>query len=73
MTASDGKAVALYAVLARDWSDFLDMCKEADAPTLETLHLMLTTPNERHDRATVELNRLGADLVAPMIAARHSA
>jgi hypothetical protein len=53
------RAIGLYAVLARDASDFIDMLEESETTdlTLQWLHAMLTTPNPKSD---VELNKIGA-------------
>lgn len=56
---SDRDAIGIYAVMARDACDALDMINEcANVRTLETLHAMLTAPGtERTDK---ELNALMA-------------
>ena len=69
----DQHAVALYAILARDVCDFLDMLPEASDDTLETLHAMLTLPNDEHDTSTRRLNSDGAEFVASAIKKRNSA
>lgn len=59
----DSRAVGLYAVAARDVTDFFDMVREEESnEVLKLLYEMLTTPNDNpnHDQ---ELN----DLVAPFV------
>lgn len=63
MNEHDRNAIGLYAVLARDICDFLDMSKEAPPETLNILYLMLATPNPKHDEDTNTLNKLGAELI----------
>lgn len=67
---SSGHAVALYAMLARDVTDFIDELAVMPTSTLDTLHLMLTTPNDKHDHDTKELNAIGARLVERAIEKR---
>jgi hypothetical protein len=57
------EAIGLYAVLARDPMDFLEMANEISDAGLDDLYLMLTTPHPDHDKEIVELNTLGADLL----------
>lgn len=56
---ADRDAIGIYAVMARDASDALDMVLECDSVrTLETLHAMLVAPGtEKTDK---ELNALMA-------------
>lgn len=57
----DERAVSLYAILARDPCDFIDLLSESEPETIQTLYQMLTHkggPFTDH-----ELNELGADLV----------
>ncbi len=61
-TKDDNLAIALYAILARDACDFLDMAKEANNETLKTLYLMLATPQD-NPRVDQELNSIGANFV----------
>lgn len=57
-------AIWLYAVLARDFEDFFEFVNEAkDEEALKLLYLMLTVPNKKHDKSTVELNKIGAGFV----------
>jgi hypothetical protein len=49
------------------------MVSEADDSVLDTLHLMLTTPNPKHSASTRELNELGSRVVTNIIEARRSA
>lgn len=51
MTPDESKAVALYAILARDPCDFVDMVREEDTSDgcLETMYAMFVTPNPRSD------------------------
>jgi hypothetical protein len=60
---NEHQAVGLYAVLARDATDFIDMLDAAPDDALELLYLMLTVPNDEHDDATVKLNKLGSGFV----------
>ncbi len=56
---ADRDAIGIYAVMARDASDALDMILECDnVRTLETLHAMLTTPGSVN--TDKELNALMA-------------
>ena len=58
-------AIGLYAVLARDACDFIDMVNETkDEEALKTLYLMLTfkdNPNTSKD--DLELNEIGASIL----------
>jgi len=63
MNKTGHKAVVLYAILARDACDFIEMMREEEILVLETLLEMLTHPNEKHTRDTIELNALGASFV----------
>lgn len=58
------KAIGLYAVLARDPVDFIEMCGEASQNTLSVLWKMLTIYNPNSDN---ELNELGASLIEDMV------
>lgn len=63
-TEVEKKAIGLYAVIARDPLDFIDMMREEESmEVLELLMKMFTTPNPEHDADTVDLNKTGADLV----------
>jgi hypothetical protein len=69
---SDQKAVGLYAVLARDACDFIDMVnEEKDTQALQTLYLMLTVPNDKHDEKTNELNKLGSGMLGRILDERN--
>jgi hypothetical protein len=57
------RAVGLYAVLARDPSDFLEMLHGCAPETLRVLYRILVLPNPKHDFDTNELNAFGASLV----------
>ena len=70
MNDDERQAVGLYAVLARDWTDFVDMVRETKDGTLVILHQMLTHENPKHDTRTVELNSFGARIVAGVIERR---
>lgn len=61
------KAIALYAIGARDVMDFLDMLGDEEPATLYCLHKMLTRDNPKHDTDTRELNTLLASLVKPVL------
>lgn len=67
----DGRVVGLYAVLARDWSDFIDMCREEETPVLEDLAKVLRLPNPEFSADTVELNELGAKIVEGILQRRR--
>lgn len=55
------RAIGLYAVLARDFMDFLEMVSEEESnQTLRVLYLMLTTPNPKQSESDTKLNALGA-------------
>ena len=56
-------AIALYAILERDCSDFIDMLPEYGLGTLGTLYMMLMMENREHSRSTNGLNKMGADIV----------
>lgn len=56
------QAIGLYAVLAYDIGDFIEMVDEATIPVLELLYQILALPNDKHDADTVELNKLGASI-----------
>lgn len=58
----DRRAIALYAVLARDFTDFIDMLEEEDPQCIQILYKMLTCkqPNKDTDH---ELNSIGASVV----------
>ena len=58
------KAIGLYAVLARDPVDFIEICGEASQSTLSVLWKMLTIYNPNSDN---ELNELGASLIKDMV------
>lgn len=60
---SESRAIALYAILDRDVEDFVEMTAQESVEVLSTLHLMLTTPQEKADANTKDLNRFGARLV----------
>jgi len=66
----DQRAVGLYAVLARDFEDFIDMCSESTTEVLIMLHKMLTVTNIKHNRDTRELNAIGAELVQGILDSR---
>jgi len=56
--------VGLYAVLARDPGDFIDMVvDEQDVEALKTLYLILATHNPNIPEWEMKLNTVGADLV----------
>lgn len=62
-------ALALYAILARDPTDFLDMLPEESDDELKTLYQMLTLP-EPPPNTDVELNKLGAGMVERVLLRR---
>jgi len=53
----------MYAVLARDIDDFLDMLPEMGDQEIDDLYLMLSTPNP-NPNTDAKLNILGAELVS---------
>ena len=57
------QAIALYAIMARDFTDFLDLLPEASEHTLKTLHKMLKHPGT--DDTDTELNNLGLSVLEP--------
>lgn len=73
MSNAERHAIGLYAVLARDPSDFIDMVREDETTSecLRILLLMLETPNPKHDQSTAELNSIGADMVRREMERRH--
>jgi hypothetical protein len=64
------RAIGLYAVLARDAMDFVEMSVESSDDALDYLYLMLTLRNPKHDADTRKLNEIGSDIVARIIKAR---
>lgn len=65
------RAVALYAILARDPSDFVDMVAEEESlPVLQVTRLMMITSNPKHDAETIELNKLGSEILTCEIESR---
>lgn len=59
-------AVGLYAVLARDISDFIELVREDEnVPESELLdlYLMLTLDNPGHSKDTKQLNKIGSEMV----------
>lgn len=55
------RAIGLYAVLARDFLDFMDMVSEEESnQTLRILYVMLTAPNPKQSEDNTKLNSLGA-------------
>jgi hypothetical protein len=58
-------ALAIYVILARDWSEALGMLQEADLPTAELLLALLTRPSKNYS----ELNSLFVPLVKSRITA----
>ncbi len=63
ISLDEGKAIGLYAVLARDAMDFAEMVGEATDETLRVLGEMLRLVNPEHDHDTRALNRLGLGIV----------
>lgn len=63
-SAAAASAIGLYAVLARDVVDFIDMIrKEESLLVLRLLHEMLVTPNPNMSQRDAELNAIGAPFV----------
>jgi hypothetical protein len=60
-TNDERRAMHLYIVLARDWSDFLDMLPEASVGELEVLLRILEVPPG--PQTDGELNAIGAKCV----------
>lgn len=63
VAADEHKAIALYAVLARDPGDFIEMLDEASDEALKLLYLMLTTDHPDHTSSDRQLNNLGGSIV----------
>ena len=63
----NNRVVYLYALLARDFMDFIEECGDSDKETLDLLYKVLTLENKEHTKDTKELNDLGARLVKDMI------
>jgi hypothetical protein len=62
-TQQDRRAVGLYAVLARDVGDFIEMVSiEYDVEVLVTLFRMLSLPGDPK-KTDNELNKIGASIV----------
>lgn len=66
-TRGEQRSIGLYAVLARDPSDFLDMLREEPIEVLQTLHEMLTYVGPETPKDDVELNAFGAKFVASIL------
>jgi hypothetical protein len=64
------QAVGLYAILARDACDFIDMVQEAPTEALRVLLEMLATPNPKHDDDTRRLNAFGVAVTERHLARR---
>jgi hypothetical protein len=62
-TPEESKAVALYVILDRDWSDFLEMIQEEVPAVLTILLSLLELPNNKHNPRTKRLNAMGASCV----------
>lgn len=62
-TRHEQKATGLYAVLARDACDFLDMLNGEEIETLQCLHEMLTLRRSGDAETDFKLNELGARFV----------
>lgn len=63
-------SVGVYAVLERDFMDFVDMCSELSQVDLEDLYFMLALRNPKHGSRTVEINEMGAEHVQGVLLAR---
>jgi hypothetical protein len=66
MPDSASQAIALYGILARDWTDFIDLLPQADEPTIHDLYKILTftrEPKDDNGETDYELNTLGAGVV----------
>jgi hypothetical protein len=64
------RALGLYAVLAHDIMDFIDMAGKAPDAVLSVLYELLATPNAEMERRDRELNASGADLVKGILESR---
>lgn len=64
---AETSALAMYAVAARDVSDFAEMLAEATRPAVEILYLMVTTPNDNQTEDNKELNSMIAARVARQV------
>lgn len=71
-TTDERRAIVLYAVGARDISDFLDMIVEEETtlPALEFLRDMLAAPGT--DKTDVELNKLLLPIVERALEKRRA-
>jgi hypothetical protein len=70
-TPSERRAIGLYAVLARDVSDFIDMVNEAnDVESLQVLHELLTLKRASVSPRDSELNDVGAGIVSRNLKSR---
>lgn len=58
---TERRVLAIYACMARDTVDAVDMINETDVVTLELLHAVLTAPPT--PKTDVELNALFAPIV----------
>ncbi len=66
-TESARQAIALYAILDRDWTDFLELLPDADDAAIRDLHNILTfkrKPEDDTGDTDYELNDIGAEIVA---------
>lgn len=73
--AEERLAIGLYAVAARDFTDFFDMLYEPETTigALEVLHEMLVTPNPKTSRDDAELNALVLPFVTRALERRRVA
>ena len=55
-------AIAAYAMIPRDFEDFIDVVAKLSDDDFKVLWRMLITSNPEHDAATVRVNALGADI-----------
>jgi hypothetical protein len=67
----DREALALYVILSRDVTDFMDMCIESDPGVLAFLYRLLTSPNPNTPEADLETNRIGASLLKGIMESRN--
>jgi hypothetical protein len=63
---STRQAITLYAILARDWTDFIELLPDADDAAIQDLHKMLTfqRPEDDNSETDYDLNEIGAGIVA---------
>lgn len=61
--STEQEALSAYVILARDWCDYMDYVQEMSTDGKALLRKMLSRPNPKHDAVTIELNRLGLNII----------